>query len=188
MTENSQGLVVQRFVYRGPFVVATVASGRIDEIHGYEIRPACLEADAEAVAELALSLAAATSGAGPNPRPQGLMCELRSRPGRIVRCWLAWPLPVDNTPGQAGLGGLVTLVESRGRPGAARFSIGWLIVRPDARRLGLGRALVAAAVRHARSAGADVVWTETSRDWPAAEFWRAIGFVPSRSPGYPDIL
>lgn len=123
------------------------------------------------------------AAAGPAPRPDGMMAELQSRRGRAVNCWLARPRPaVDITP-VAMPSGLVTLVESHDRAGRVRWSIGWLIVHPAARRQGLGRGLVAVAVRHAREAGADMVWVETSVAWPSARFWQAVGFVPERPDG-----
>lgn len=127
-----------------------------------------------------VAVATAATGAGPQPRPDGLLAELVGRPGRAVTGWLAW-LPsaagglADGTPA-----GLVTLVESPTSDGLARWSISWLVVHPSVRGQGLGRALVATAVGRARAAGADAVWAETSVDWPAAAFWRAVGFEAVR--------
>ncbi|MFN7811183.1 MAG: GNAT family N-acetyltransferase [Planctomycetia bacterium] len=177
MTENGHGITAEVLVCRDLTPAATA------ECWGHVLRPIALERDADAVADLAAVVARTVRKTRPQPTAAGLMAELRGRPDRQVSCWLAWAISPAGKTGTAGPSGLVTLVESRGRTGAARFSISWLIVRPDARRQGLGRALVAAAVSRARSAGADVVWTETSRDWPAAEFWRAVGFVPSRPAG-----
>lgn len=117
--------------------------------------------------------------AGPRPRPAGMVAELEGRPGRSVDCWLAWQTAEDGGQGAGPALGLVTLVQSRRGEDGTRWSIGWLLVRPEARRQGVGRALVAAAIGHARAGGAEAVWTETSAAWPAAAFWRALGFEPS---------
>jgi GNAT superfamily N-acetyltransferase len=128
---------------------------------GFDIRPFSPKDDHAAVAHLSAGVGTA---AGPAPRSAGLMAELRGRPGRAVACWMAWT--------------------AHDRVGAARWSIGWLLVHPDVRRRGVARALVACAVGHARAAGAKAVWTETSARWPvAAAFWRAVGFLPARQPG-----
>lgn len=162
-----QGLVLRRFAAVG---------GAAEPAH--VIRPHVAGADDAAVTVLAARVAAASAAAGPRPRTAGLLAELRGRPGRSVSSWLAWPRGADGSCDTAAAG-LVTLVEARDRGNASRWSIGWLLVRPDARRRGLGRALVATAVGHARAAGADAVWTETSAAWPAATFWRAVGFEPA---------
>jgi len=62
-------------------------------------------------------------------------------------------------------------------PGAPRFSIPWLLVRPESRRLGVGRALVAAALGQAERLGASRVSIDTLDRWPeAVAFWRGVGF------------
>lgn len=147
----------------------------------FTIRPFTQNEDHTAMVLLAAVFDAAEGG--PAPRPDGMMAELQSRRGRAVNCWLAWPRPaVDITP-VAMPSGLVTLVESHDRAGRVRWSIGWLLVHPGARRQGLGRGLVAVAVRHARDAGADMVWAETAAAWPAARFWQAVGFQEARRDG-----
>ncbi len=134
--------------------------------------------DASAVADLASSIADAP--AGPAVRPEGLLAEVHGRPGRAVTTWLARHRSAAGGSAAWQAVGLVTLVESRGRGGDARWSIGWLLVRPESRGQGVGRALVAAAVGHARESGAEAIWAETSTDWPAAAFWQALGFEPAR--------
>jgi GNAT superfamily N-acetyltransferase len=148
---------------------------------GFDIRPFSPKDDHAAVAHLSAGVGTA---AGPAPRSAGLMAELRGRPGRAVACWMAWTqTSVDAVPAAVPCG-VVTLVAAHDRVGAARWSIGWLLVHPDVRRRGVARALVACAVGHARAAGAKAVWTETSARWPvAAAFWRAVGFLPARQPG-----
>ena len=143
----------------------------------FDIRPFSERDDRAAVARLAACVGAA---AGPAPRPAGLMAELRERPGRRVACWMAWPRTPDDTLSAAGPCGFVTLVEAHDRAGRARWSIGWLLVHPAARRQGLARALVATALNQARTAGAAEVFTETSSLWPAAAFWQAVGFTSVR--------
>lgn len=145
----------------------------------FAIRPFC-PADADRVADLVTAVNAGAGPGGPAPRPAGLIGELQSRPGRSVSCWLARP---RTAPAEAAPRGLVTLVHVHDRSGRVRWSIGWLLVHPAARRKGLGRALVAIAVQQAREAGADALWAETSAAWTAAAFWRAIGFVTARPDG-----
>lgn len=148
--------------------------GRQGSVSAGTIRPYVAAVDDPAVA--ALLAADADPAAGPRVRPAGLLAELRGRPGRSVTAWLASGPPAAGGGAADAALGLVTLVESRGREAAGRWSIGWLVVHPSARRQGVGRALVATAVGHARAAGATVVHAETSADWPAAAFWQAVGF------------
>ena len=122
--------------------------------------------------ELAHSLGAGPSG--PAPRADGLVAELRSRPGRDVQAWVAWE--ADRDAGDHRPLGLVTLVQSS-RGDNCRWSIGWLIVRPEARRRGVGRGLVATALAAAAAGGAGAGWAETDARWAAARaFWHNIGF------------
>jgi ribosomal protein S18 acetylase RimI-like enzyme len=70
--------------------------------------------------------------------------------------------------------GLIALVAAT-TPTGRRFSIGWLLVGPRARRLGIGTALVDHALGVAAGMGAEQVFVETRADWPAARaFWDAI--------------
>ena len=118
-------------------------------------------------------------------RPEGFLAELASRPGRRVHGWGAVVL-CDKAPRsvalepdpQAGLAGVILLLESTpSAAGSQRFSIPWLLVRPESRRSGVGRALVAAALDHAERLGASRVTIDTLDRWPAAvTFWRGVGF------------
>ena len=118
-------------------------------------------------------------------RPEGFLAELTSRPGRRVHGWGAVE-PCDKAPGsiaakpgpQAGLAGVILLLDSTPfDSGAPRFSIPWLLVRPESRRSGAGRALVAAALGSARGLGASRVTIDTLDRWPeAVAFWRGVGF------------
>ncbi len=131
--------------------------------------------DAEALAELATVTAGSWPGRGA-PSAPGLAGEFSTRPGRLVDAWVAREavlgVPVDP------LQGVVSLVTATSAAGI-RFSIGWLLVRPDCRRRGIGRALVSTAVAHARGQGSQAVWVETLPTWPeAAAFWRTMGFEP----------
>lgn len=126
------------------------------------------DADARLIHGLLAACAAADRGPGPSLRPGGILGELSGRSGRVVTAWLA---RTDARAGGGACVGLVTLVET-----ASRFSIGWLVVHPDHRRRGLGRALVGLAATHAQGRGATSLAADTLSGWPAASrFWRALG-------------
>lgn len=118
-------------------------------------------------------------------RPEGFLAELTSRPARRVRGFGA-VVPCEKSPGsapaepgpQAGLAGVILLLESTpSGEGIQRFSIPWLLVRPEARRSGVGRALVAAALGQAERLGATRVTIDTLDRWSEAmAFWRVVGF------------
>ena len=118
-------------------------------------------------------------------RPEGFLAELTSRPGRRVYGWGAL-VPCEKAPGavpaepgpSASLAGVILLLESTpAGERSPRFSIPWLLVRPESRRLGVGRALVAAALGHAKGLGAPRVTIDTLDRWPeAVAFWRGVGF------------
>ncbi len=120
-------------------------------------------------------------------RPEGFLAELTSRPGRRVYGWGALvPHEIATGAGPAepgppaGLAGVILLLESPPpAAGSPRFSIPWLLVRPESRRSGVGRALVAAAFGHAERLGASRVTIDTLDRWPeAVAFWRGVGFRP----------
>ena len=118
-------------------------------------------------------------------RPEGFLSELTSRPGRRVYGWGAL-VPYDKALGSgpaepgppASLAGVILFIESTpAGEGSPRFSIPWLLVRPESRRSGVGRALVAAVLDHAKGLGAPRVTIDTLDRWPeAVAFWRAVGF------------
>jgi GNAT superfamily N-acetyltransferase len=85
------------------------------------------------------------------PSVASLEAELTSRPGRQIRAWLA------RAGDQRAPVGVVTLVAA-GAEDDARFSIGWLFVDPVFRRRGIGRALVARAMREDRWKAAVAFW------------------------------
>ena len=147
---------------------------------GVLVRSFCADRDARDIARLGEALAELPRGrdsAGSPPHEsRGLLAELASRPGRQVEGWLATAAARD-TAGERLLG-LISLVACRSAA-RSRHSIGWLVVHPEARRLGVGRALVAHACHRAAELAAETVWVETRSDWPAAiAFWRAVGFAP----------
>ena len=146
---------------------------------GVLVRSFCADRDARDVARLGDALAELPRGRASTGSPPhgglGLLAELASRPGRQVEGWLA----TGAAPGDSGerLLGLISLVACRSASGN-RHSIGWLVVYPDARRLGVGRTLVAHACHRAAELAAEMVWVETRSDWPAAiAFWHAVGFA-----------
>ena len=111
-------------------------------------------------------------------RPAGFAGEIASRPGRIVDAWLAFDRPGSDDGTRAA--GVVLLRASTPIGGGdARISIPWLIVRPERRRLGVGRALVSAAIDQARTLGGERISIDTLDRWPEALlFWRELGFRP----------
>lgn len=133
--------------------------------------------DVDACADAIASVATNCHAVGDTSLNVGhFAAELRSRPGRIVTVWLAY---AAETPV-----GLVAHVEGDAGP-SPRHSIAWLLVGASARRRGVGSALVAAALDHARARGAAEVWVETSSAWPdVLAFWQAVGFTtpPTRTP------
>jgi GNAT superfamily N-acetyltransferase len=158
-----------------------LAAAAMPAVHA-TIAPVDPAADAAAVVTLADACRRDEGPQAGHVAPAGLLGELASRPGRHVRAWLAWPgddaweaAPPVADPVRPPLG-LVTLVVATSAAGP-RYSIGWLLVHPAARRRGVARRLVGAAVAAAAAAGAREVSAETLAAWPAAvAFWRAAGF------------
>jgi GNAT superfamily N-acetyltransferase len=108
--------------------------------------------------------------------PAGILAALESSAGRSVVTWTAEARPADAASGPVGL---ISLVTTAGRHAAERHTIGWLLVHPLARRQGVGRMLVMAAVAAARAAGAREVWIEVHPGWTDAwPFWQSMGFQP----------
>lgn len=142
--------------------------------HRPHIRPFVRGLDEPHVLDLARGFPL-TAGERLAVRGAGLVAEMDGRAGRLVTGWLGWP--PDDVDGRGPVGGLVTLVQARSAGGDTRWSIGWLLVRPQTRRQGLGRELVATALAAAAGAGASAVWVETDGRWSESlAFWRAIGF------------
>lgn len=138
------------------------------------IRPYVRGADVAHVLDLARGFPV-TAAERLTVRGTGLVAEMDGRVGRLVTGWLGWP--PDDVNGREPVAGLVTLVQARSAAGDTRWSIGWLLVRPQVRRQGLGRELVATALAAAAGAGASAVWVETDGRWSESlAFWRANGF------------
>lgn len=133
------------------------------------------EEDRKAVVTLASRCRTGDSDPAGQFAPAGLLAELGGRPGRDVYAWTAWPTGTAGAWGDDGPLGLAALVAAGAMP-QARFSIAWLLVRPDVRRRGIATALVSHAAAHAESLGATRVHAETLASWPAAAgFWQRVG-------------
>lgn len=136
------------------------------------VRPAqgAAASDVAAVRAIADACRLADGSGGKRFAAAGIVAELGSRPGRQVHAWLA------TSPAVGPPVGLVTLVEAGPPPG--RCSIGWLLVHPSARRMGVATALVCRALDRARALGHERVCAETLSSWTdAVAFWHAMGFV-----------
>lgn len=106
------------------------------------------------------------------PSARGIAGELANRPGRSIRLWLA-----RDGGEPVGFG---SLHESR-IADQPRLSIGWLVVTPEHRRMGVGLALVAAIVDAARARQAATIHVEVHAGWPEAHgFWsRLVTLMPA---------
>lgn len=166
--------MLARFVLRCPDVSRPGAEP--SGILSMRLRPLVAGDDSDRSAVTLLARECAACGDGGSPAAAGLWGELQGRPGRAVHAWLAEAGPRDDFS-RACPQGLVSLVVS-GSGGRRRFSIAWLLVRPRARRGGLGSGLVGIAVMHARSLGAEAVHADTLTSWrEAMAFWHAVGFT-----------
>jgi GNAT superfamily N-acetyltransferase len=123
---------------------------------------------------------------------RGLGPAFALRPGRGVeeaaRAWLRGELEADGArvlcwDADGDLLGFGVARVAR-RPAlfeeTARGSLDHLVVRPDARRRGVGRALVAAAAAWLRAQGATRLEIAVAHgNAEGAAFWRALGFRPA---------
>lgn len=131
------------------------------------INPLDADRDAEAISTLLERCRISQEGMAARLTVAGLCDECTPRPGRNVLASLARIDHVDPA-------GMVTLTVA-GMAATRRFSIGWLVVVPAARRRGVATALVCHALAQARTAGAAVVHVETLGSWADADaFWRTL--------------
>jgi len=149
---------------------AEVVVEPVDPVHALGDLQALAAAGDESTAEAGMSL-----------RPAGLAAELTSRRGREVWTWIARDHSAESAAGtESRPVGFVALVRAGSEDGP-RWSIGWLVVDPGWRRRGIGRALVATAVRFAGARGAWLVHVETLARWPAAAaFWGQVELAARR--------
>ncbi len=90
-------------------------------------------------------------------------------PGERRVCWLAESAPGAAAGGEPALGQANLLL-------LGDIGVLDLTVRPDARRAGLGRELLSAAVRRAFAEGFRSIGVEVVGDTPAVEFYEKYGF------------
>lgn len=124
------------------------------------------------------SLAPRSERAFPDPSPEGVLARLaQAQADPSVRVVVA-TLPGDGGPEVAGFAVLTA------QPYAALFDAGaahlhYLHVRPERRRRGVGRALVATAASFAEERGAEHVLTSVSPSLREANrFYARLGFGP----------
>jgi len=152
--------------------IRLASAGDCRHIPGIDILATPLDAAATPL----LALLEACRSSRPCPTAAGICQDARHHPSRTVRAWMAW------RSGDAVPVGLVTLVTAvvGSRP---RHSVGWLLVRPDARRRGVATALVGTVIRAAGETGGGDVFAETLERWPeATAFWRRLA-AADRSDG-----
>jgi len=97
---------------------------------------------------------------------RGIEAFLAPAEGRWTFAWVA--MRQEETIGAAALLGVTVKA-------VIRWSIPWVVVAPQARRSGVGTALVRAALEEAAARQADVVTADTLTSWTeAAWFWRTV--------------
>ncbi len=141
------------------------------------IRPA--EAtDAPAIAELWNAVIAQTTITFTTEfkTPQGIARDIADRGGAFL---VAVAPPDDpGTAGQAACLGFATYFPFRGGPGYARTKEHSIMLAPQARGMGLGRALMARLEDHARRSDVHSLWAGVSGENPAGvAFHRQLGFA-----------
>jgi GNAT superfamily N-acetyltransferase len=111
--------------------------------------------DASAIVDMAQELAIAVDDPKPSTTAEALLRDGLG-PARWFDCWLA-----ENELEPIGYALACRGFEAH--TGKRRLWLGDLYVRPSARHIGAGRALVAAVVRHALALGCDAVYWELWR-------------------------